>query len=109
MIRKFFRDHNENSLPTKWNPAGLSTTGFFYFAGFLGKIWRNFLNFSFFCIDPKFFIKTLPIDLMNPIFDLPTVKPLIMNTSEEFMKCGLDNFSMSFILYYVNFSICENK
>ena len=38
-----------------------------------------------------------------------TVKPLIMNTSEEFIKCRLDNFSMSFILCYVNFSICENK
>ena len=34
---------------------------------------------------------------------------LITNTSEEFIKCRLDNFSMSFILYYVNFSICENK
>ena len=38
-----------------------------------------------------------------------TVKPLITNTSEEFIKCSLDNFSMSFILFYVNFSICENK
>ena len=38
-----------------------------------------------------------------------TVKPLITNTSEEFIKCRLDNFSMSFIPYYVNFSICENK
>ena len=38
-----------------------------------------------------------------------TVKPLITNTSEEFIKCRLDNFSMSFILYYVSFSICENK
>ena len=38
-----------------------------------------------------------------------TVKPLITNTSEEFINCCLDNFSMSFILYYVNFSICENK
>ena len=34
------------------------------------------------------------------------VKPLITNTSEEFIKCRLDNFSMSFILYYINFSIC---
>ena len=32
-----------------------------------------------------------------------TVKPLITNTSEDFMKCRLDNFSMSFILF------CENK
>ena len=38
-----------------------------------------------------------------------TVKPLPTNTSEEFIKCCLDNFSMSFILYFVNFSICENK
>ena len=38
-----------------------------------------------------------------------TVKPLIKNTSEEFIKCRLDHFSLSFILYYVNFSICENK
>ena len=37
------------------------------------------------------------------------VKPLITNTSEEFIKCRLDNFSMSFILYYVNFSIGENE
>ena len=37
------------------------------------------------------------------------VKPLITNTSEELIKCRLDNFSMSFILYYVNFSICENE
>ena len=34
---------------------------------------------------------------------------LITNTSEEFIKCRLDNFSMSFILHCVNFSICENK
>ena len=34
---------------------------------------------------------------------------LITNTSEEFIKCRLDNFSMSFILYYVNLSICENN
>ena len=38
-----------------------------------------------------------------------TVKPLITNTSEESIKCRLDNLSMSFILYYVNFSICENE
>ena len=42
-------------------------------------------------------------------YEFHTVKPLITNTSEEFIKCRLDNFSMSFILYYVNFSICENK
>ena len=45
----------------------------------------------------------------NTTIDKDTVKPLITNTSEEFIKCRLDNFSMSFILYYVNFSICENK
>ena len=28
-----------------------------------------------------------------------TVKPLIKNTSEEFIKCRLDNFSMDFILF----------
>ena len=36
-----------------------------------------------------------------------TVKPLTTNTSEKFIKCCLDNFSMSFILYFVNFSIYE--
>ena len=46
--------------------------------------------------------------IKNALF-LNTVKPLITNTSEEFIKCRLDNFSMGFILYYVNFSICENK
>ena len=35
--------------------------------------------------------------------ELHTVKPLIKNTSEEFIKCRLDNFSMSFILYYGQF------
>ena len=40
---------------------------------------------------------------------IPTVKPLITNTSKEFIKCRLDIFSMSFILFYVNFIICENK
>ena len=38
-----------------------------------------------------------------------TVKSLITNTSEEFIKCRLDNFSMTVILYQVNFSICETK
>ena len=42
------------------------------------------------------------------MFNVYTVKPLT-NTSEEFIKCRLDNFSMSFILYFVNFSICENE
>ena len=27
-----------------------------------------------------------------------TVKPLITNTSEEFIKCRLDNFSMSYTI-----------
>ena len=43
-------------------------------------------------------------------FLVHTVKPLITNTSKEFIKCRLDNFSISFIYcIYVNFSICENK
>ena len=46
-------------------------------------------------------------DTLFYVYD--TVKPLITNTSEEFIKCRLDNFSMSFILYYVNFRICDNK
>ena len=33
------------------------------------------------------------------LFILCTVKPLITNTSEEFIKCRLDYFSMSFTLY----------
>ena len=41
--------------------------------------------------------------------NLSTVKPLILNTSKEFMKCRIVNFSMGFILFYVNLSICENK
>ena len=41
--------------------------------------------------------------------DCTTVIPLITNTLEEFIKCRLYNISMIFILYYVNFSICENK
>ena len=40
---------------------------------------------------------------------LNTVKPWITNTSKKFIKCRLDNFSMSFILFYINFSVCENK
>ena len=43
------------------------------------------------------------------LFGVPTVNLLILNTSKEFMKCRLDNFSMCFILFYVNLSICENK
>ena len=27
----------------------------------------------------------------------------------KFMKCRFDNFSMGFILFYVNLSICEKK
>ena len=38
-----------------------------------------------------------------------TVKPLIFNTSKEFMKCRLDNVSMGFILFYEHLSICEKK
>ena len=43
------------------------------------------------------------------VVDFNTVKPLITNTSNEFIKCRLEHFSMSFILYYVNFSICRNR
>jgi len=39
------------------------------------------------------------------IIVITTVNPLITNTSEEFIKCRLDHFSTSFILYFVNFSI----
>ena len=46
---------------------------------------------------------------LHRIYRIHTVKPLITNTSEEFIKCRLNKFSMSFILYNVNFSICENK
>ena len=38
-----------------------------------------------------------------------TVKPQILNTSTEYMKCRLDNFSMAFILFHVNLSVCENN
>ena len=30
------------------------------------------------------------------------MKPLITNTSEEFIKCRLDNFSMSLLCKYIN-------
>ena len=40
---------------------------------------------------------------------LCTVKPLNNEKSEEFIKCRLRNCSMGFILYFVNFSVCENK
>ena len=53
------------------------------------------------------FIGKIPSTAGFPSYS--TVKPLITHTSEEFIKCRLENFSMSFILYYVNFSICENK
>ena len=36
-----------------------------------------------------------------------TVKPLITNTSEEFIKCRLDIFSISFILNFINFSFVK--
>ena len=35
-------------------------------------------------------------NLKKFFFSKNTVKPLITNTSEEFIKCRLDNFSMSF-------------
>ena len=59
----------------------------------------------------EFFLQLANYDLFKAEkgFVNYTVKPLITNTSKEFIKCRLDNFSMSYILYYVNFSICENK
>jgi len=59
-----------------------------------------------------FLLKSKTFSIVTPLIEellKSTVKPLIRNTSEEFFKCRLDNFSMSFILYYVNLSICENK
>ena len=54
-------------------------------------------------------LQSYPYSIISTSSDFGTVKPLITNTSEEIIKCRLDNFSMSFILYYVNFSICETK
>ena len=79
---------------------------FFHCINILVKILQNSaqfctvqkIHFTVYCkLTPHYFSR------------LSTVKPLITNTSEEFIKCRLNNFSMSFILYYVNFSICENK
>ena len=56
--------------------------------------------------------ETIPLSVYLSIYlyiKIYRVKPLITNTSKEFIKCRLDNFSMSFIPCYVNFSICENK
>ena len=36
-------------------------------------------------------------------------EPRTSKTSENFIKCCLDNFSMGLILFYGNLSICENK
>ena len=54
-------------------------------------------------------INTCKLIIQKRTQNLNTVKPLILNTSKEFMKCRLDNFSMRFILLYVNLSICNNK
>ena len=54
-------------------------------------------------------LKYILCNMWSTIIRFGTVKPLITNTSEEFIKCRLDKFSMSFIIYYVHFSICENK
>ena len=37
-----------------------------------------------------------------------TVKPRTSETSKEFIKCRLDNFSIGFILLYLNLSTCKN-
>jgi len=64
-----------------------------------------YLCFSIFVLSIFFFLLFFSLFIFS-ITGFHTVKPLIRNTSEEFIKCRLDNFSMSFILYYVNFSIC---
>ena len=52
--------------------------------------------FLYMNVNPRIFI-------IRTLFFLDTVKPLIKNTSKEFFKCRLYNFSMSFILYYGQF------
>ena len=53
---------------------------------------------------------------VKSVFFSPTERPILYYSETlkneyigRFIKCRLDNFSMIFILYYVNFSICENK
>ena len=43
-----------------------------------------------------------------PFFNY-TVKPQILNTSKDFLKCRLDSFSMGFIRLYLDLSYCKNK
>ena len=57
----------------------------------------------------RYLIKRLGVQDYGTQDEEHTVNPFITNTSEEFIKCRLDNFSMSFLLYYVTFSISENK
>ena len=61
----------------------------------INNVFWIYVSISLFYIAPCSSFKT-----KNNVIQFYTVKPLIMNTSEEFM---------SFILYYVNFSICEKK
>ena len=63
----------------------------------------------FWIIQDVFFKHKKTFAISSPMLIPHTVKPIITNTSEEFIKCRPDNFSMSFILYNVNFSFCENK
>ena len=57
------------------------------------------------------FISKLEIGLIKGNKDVtlsgPTVKPLVIHGKNG--KCRLSNFSMGFIPFYVNLSICENK
>ena len=42
-----------------------------------------------------------------PVFN--TIKPSTSEFLEELIKCRLDNFSIDFILSYLNYSNCKNK
>ena len=66
------------------------------------KIKECYIKFFAFKIVIHIFIEYFIIfDILSvkSVAPLSTVKPLITNTSEEFIICRLDNFSMSFILY----------
>ena len=85
---------------------GVNTSKVSYFYTFLSHSKENFQ------IENDSSEEKSPKDsrpMMVLVFKINTVKPFITSTSEDFIKCRLDNFSMSFILYYVNFSSCENK
>jgi len=81
------------------------------------ELFCDYFNHIYICISVKTQQSSYNNLLINKLFHafmqssvyIYTVEPLITKTSEEFIKCRFDNFSMSFILYYVNFSICINK